>query len=134
MPWPTRNKYGAQKTTYDGIQYDSKFEASIAQELDLLKKAGHILDWERQFKCECIPYDAAGNPIPSLKVSHKVDFRVHLLDGTFMLLEAKGVETTDYRRRRKWVERVWMQENPGHVYRVAKANDWKWLSDLGGGK
>ena len=116
----TYSKYRAKKTTYNGQTYDSKFEAGVAQELDLRLKAGEFKDWERQFKIECIPYDKFGNPLPALKVSHKVDFRIHHHDDSFELLEAKGMETKDYQMRRRWLEHVWLPEHPDHIYTVVK--------------
>lgn len=112
------SKYGAKKTEYDGIRYDSKFEASIAAELDLRKKAGDILDWDRQFKLEMWCYTKDGKK--AFKVTHKVDFRLHHQDGSFELLEAKGVETSDYLWRKKFLEHIWLAENPDYTYTVVK--------------
>ena len=113
-----KNKYNAVRTEYDGIKYDSKFEAACAAEIDLLKKAGEIKDWERQFKVEMWAYNIHGEPV--LKKSHKVDFRVHHHDGTYTLIEAKGVETQDYRDRRNWLTKLWLPENLDHEYEVWK--------------
>ena len=115
-----KSKYGAKKTEYNGYIYDSKFEAGVAQELDWRLKAGEIKDWERQFKVEMWAYDKDGNP--ALKKTHKIDFRVHELDGSYTLLEAKGVETQDYRDRRKWLMKLWMPEHLDHVYEVVYDN------------
>lgn len=112
------NKYGAIKTEYGGYKYDSKFEASVARDLDIRLRAGEIKEWERQFKLEMWAYDCHGKR--AMKTSHKVDFRVHELDGSFTLLEAKGVETADYKMRRNWMEAFWLPENPDHVYSVVK--------------
>lgn len=117
--YKTSRKYtSAQKTEYNGRKYDSKFEAGVARDLDIRKSAGEILDWEPQFKIECIPYRHDGTPVLKCKVSHKVDFRVHELDGSFTLLEAKGWESTDYKMRRKWLENFWLPANPDHEYEV----------------
>jgi hypothetical protein len=43
-----RNKYGATKTTIDGITFDSKKEAQRYCELRLLQKAGEITHLELQ--------------------------------------------------------------------------------------
>lgn len=113
-----KSKYGAKKTEFNGKKFDSKFEATIAQELELRKKAGEILDYDCQFKIECMPYNIHGDPVPKCKVSHKVDFRVHNLDGTFTLLEAKGFVTADYKMRAKWLEYFWLPANPDYDYEV----------------
>ena len=119
MAWSTRyKKYGNNKTEYNGRTYDSKFEAGVARDLDLMVRAGEIKTWEPQFKIECIPYNHAGDPVPKCKVTHKVDFRVHNHDGTFTLIEAKGFETDDYKMRRKWLESFWLPAHPDHDYQV----------------
>lgn len=112
------NKFGARRSEFMGIQYDSKFEASVAQELELRKKAGDILDWERQYKIEAWAYRKDGEK--AFCVNHKVDFRVHHKDGSYELVEAKGVETADYRMRRRFLEQLWLPEHPDHTYTVIK--------------
>lgn len=42
------NKYFAKKTSYNGIVYDSKWEAERAYQLDMLQRAGEIKDLKRQ--------------------------------------------------------------------------------------
>lgn len=120
------SKYRAVKTEYNGAKYDSKFEAGVARDLDIRLKAGEIAGWERQFKVECMPYLADGTPVPECKVSHKVDFRVHELDGTYTLTEAKGMETADYLMRRKWLLNVWLPAHPDHRYEVIKDRGRNW--------
>lgn len=124
----TYKKYGNAKTEYNGYTYHSKFEAGVARDLDMMLKAGEIKDWERQFKIECIPYNCHGDPVLKCKVSHKVDFRIHNHDGSFKLLEAKGIETADYKMRRKWLEEFWLPENPDHEYEVVYQGKKGWRS------
>ena len=119
------NKYGAKKTVAkDGLKRDSKFEATIADELLLRKEAGDILDYDTQYKVEMWAYDQNGKK--AMKVNHKVDFRVHLNDGSYELLEAKGVETADYKMRRRWLETFWLPFNLDHIYTVIKQKDRRW--------
>lgn len=113
-----RNKYGAIKTEFNGKRYDSKFEAAVAQDLELQKQAGAILDYETQYKVEMWAHTSDGTP--AFKMSHKVDFRVHHLDGSFELLEAKGIETADYKLRRKFLEKLWLPDHLDHTYTVVK--------------
>ncbi len=112
------------RTEYNGRKYDSAFEAKVAYTLDIRKRAGEIKDWENQFKVEMWAYDCNGQK--ALKKTHKVDFRVHELDGSFTLLEAKGFETADYQDRRRWLEKLWLPENPDHVYEVVKEQSKRW--------
>jgi len=121
--WSTKgsagNKYGAKKTVAnDGIKRDSKYEASVADELLLRKKTGDIKDYESQFKVEMWAYDQNG--LKAMKVTHKVDFRILHNDGSYELLEAKGKETSDYQMRRKWLETFWLPFNKDHTYKVVK--------------
>lgn len=113
------NKYGAKKTTAnDGIKRDSKYEASVADELLLRKQTKDIKDYESQFKVEMWAYDQNG--IKAMKVTHKIDFRILHNDGSYELLEAKGLETSDYKMRRNWLETFWLPFNKDHIYTVIK--------------
>lgn len=114
-----RNKYGAKRTTAnDGLKRDSKFEAGIADELLLRKKGKDILDYDSQYKVVIEIYNKHGKKVH--EVNHKVDFRIHHKDKSYELLEAKGVETMDYRFRRKLLEKIWLPEHPDHTYTVVK--------------
>lgn len=112
------SKYNAIRTNYGGYNYPSKLEARQAAELDLLLKAGEIKDWERQYKVEfdCIRTDG----IETNLGSHKVDFRVHELDGTFTLIETKGMMTADYMLRKRMLEKLWLPVHRDHVYKIVK--------------
>lgn len=112
------NKFGAKKTIYNGRKYDSKYEASVAQELDLRLKAGELLTIEPQFKVEMWIYREDGKRC--FKVSHKIDFRVLTKDNKYELIEAKGVETVDYKWRRRLLEELWLPMHPDHTYSVVK--------------
>jgi len=84
-----RNKYGSSKQTYNGYSYDSKLEASYAQELDWLIKAGEVKKWERQHK---ISIDINGVHI----TNYYIDFKVYFTDGRIEYHEVKG-----------WPSEVW---------------------------
>lgn len=114
----TYKKYGNKKTTFNGLKFDSKFEAGVAADLELKKKAGLILDYDCQYRVDIEIYNSAGRHVHT--VSHKVDFRQHNLDGSFTLIEAKGFETADYLFRRKLLEKIWLIDHPDHDYHVIK--------------
>lgn len=113
-----KTKFNAVRTQYGGYNYASRLEARQAAELDLRLMAKDILGWERQYKVEfeCLRQD--GTPV-SLGF-HKVDFRVHELDGSYTLLEAKGMETADYMLRRRMLEKLWLPMHRDHTYLVVK--------------
>lgn len=54
-----RNKYNAQKTTIDGVTFDSKKEGARFFELKLLQDRKEITDLQRQVKFQIVP--KAGN-------------------------------------------------------------------------
>lgn len=115
----TGNKYGAKRTiSNDGMKRDSKFESSVADELLLRKQAGDIKDYDSQYRIEAWACRSDGTQ--AFLVRHKVDFRIHHNDGSFELYEAKGVETDDYKWRRKFLEHIWLPEHPDHIYTVVK--------------
>lgn len=122
-----RNKYNASPTTArDGRRRDSKFEASVADELLMLKSAGTILDYDSQFKVELPIYDKNGNVV--MRKTWKVDFRLHNPDGTFTLLEAKGLEGDDYKWKRDILTNVWLPEHLDYTFEVRKQRSIKKFS------
>jgi hypothetical protein len=90
-----RNKFGAKKTSYNGVLYDSKLEAAVALELDMLKRARKVERWQRQ-----VTVDLRGMG-GTLICRHKVDFFVTFRDGHQEYWEAKGVRTAVWRIKYK---------------------------------
>lgn len=113
------NKYGAQPAIYNGQRYDSTYEATVAKELDLRLKAKDIAGWDRQYVCTIMAYRYQHTPAAYTQ-KHRVDFRIHHNDGTFELVEVKGVETRDWKMTRKLLEALWLPEHPDHRYTVVK--------------
>lgn len=78
-----------------GRKYDSKFEAGVAQTLDLMLKAGEVT--------EVIPqksYELKG--LNGTKIcTHKPDFTVTFKDGHIEIWEAKGRQTDTFRLKYK---------------------------------
>ena len=86
MRFRSSNKYGAIKSTYNGIVYHSKREAAYAQELTLRKKAGDIKDWKRQ-----IPFVLT---VKGKKIcTYIIDFAVQKADATWEYIEIKSEAT-----------------------------------------
>lgn len=112
------NKYHAIRTNYGGYNYPSKLEAAQAFELDMLLKANKIKAWDRQFKVEFEALTTDGQAV--YLGSHKVDFRVHELDGKFTLIETKGMATADYMIRKRLLEKLWLPTHPDYTYKVVK--------------
>jgi len=99
-----RNKYGAKKTTVDGITFDSKWEAQRWGELQAMERGGLVRDLERQVK-----YDIVVN---GEKICRYIaDFRYKLVDddgSTKEVVEdAKGFETADFKIKKKLMKAVY---------------------------
>jgi hypothetical protein len=92
------NKYGAKKTEFNGRVYDSKHEAGIAAELNLLQKAGEVIkiDAQRTYNL----YGKNGARI----CTHRPDFTVTFKDGHQEVWEAKGFATPVWQLKLKLFE------------------------------
>lgn len=75
MPKSTNRPHG-RRTVYNGITFDSNFEATVAQLLDELN-----ISWE--YHPIRIPW------VPSVQY-YTPDFKINLTDGSSFLLETKG--------------------------------------------
>ena len=113
---PARSKFGVDNSahgklarTFQGILYASKFEASIAAELELKKRAKIIKDWIRQVR---VPLLVNGQLICTMVI----DFKIFHTDNTVELLESKGAETPVYKLQRKLIAAI----HPDWKYTVRK--------------
>lgn len=102
------NKYGAVKTEYRGVKYDSKAEARYAMRLDLLVRANEIHSWQRQVTIQLGP-----------DFTTKVDFLVFTKYGAVEAHEVKGVETPRFRD----VRRLWAKYGPCTLVIVKGSDD-----------
>lgn len=94
------SKYGNSTKEYGGRIYHSKLEAKYAQDLDLLKRAKEIKEWEGQFR---LPLNVNGYHIGN----YIVDFLVTMPDGTQEIHEVKGFETDLWRMKWKLTEALY---------------------------
>jgi hypothetical protein len=95
------SKYNAQKTTVDGITYDSRKEAQRAQELRLMLKAGVISNLREQVPYELIPAQKNEyGKVIERAVIYKADF-VYDEKGKTVVEDTKGVRTKEYVIKRK---------------------------------
>ena len=95
------SKYNAQKTTVDGITYDSRKEAQRAQELRLMLKAGIISNLREQVPYELIPAQKNEyGKVVERAVIYKADF-VYDEKGKTVVEDTKGVRTKEYIIKRK---------------------------------
>lgn len=99
------NKFGAKRTEFDGITFDSQREAEIYRDLKVLETAGRISGFERQRKFNLI---VNGEIIGS----YKADFAFidHDQYGRFRVIDVKGVVTRDFRRVKRIIKAIYNME------------------------
>lgn len=97
-------KWGrAKKTVVKGKAYDSKFEASYAQELELRKRAGEIQDFATHKR---IPLVVNGFHV----CDYYIDFVVYHHDGMVEYVETKGIKTAAWVLKWKIFEATYGQD------------------------
>lgn len=111
-----RQGYNYYNTKKSG-KNDSKFEAGKAQELELLKKAKQIKDFDEQVK---IPLDVNGYHL----ANYFIDFVIYHNDGTIEYLETKGFATDVWKLKWKLFEALY--DKPGNILTVEyQGKSWK---------
>lgn len=99
-----KNKFGAQKTEYNGRVFDSKKEARRAFELEAMRRAGEIKKIEYQPKYEIV---VNGKKIGN----YFADFRITYADGHVEIEDVKGLKKGSaysvFRIKKKLVEALY---------------------------
>ncbi len=90
------HKFKASPTLRDGIRFDSKLEAKYYERLKILQAAGEIVFFLRQ-----VPFHLPGG------VRYVVDFVEFRSDGSVVFTDVKGMETSDFKTKRKLVESIY---------------------------
>ena len=105
-------KYGAKRTVYRGVTYDSKSEAAYAAYLDRAVKAGLLVGWERQKPIVLV--------VNGVKVCKMIaDFLVHERGGVQRYVEVKGVRTAAYNLKLKLLKAL----HPDLPYSLVSAKE-----------
>jgi len=110
----TRNKYNAKRTDFGGRYYDSKLEAGLASDIELMRKAGEVTKVEPQKTFYL--YGKNGSKI----CGHRVDFLLTFKDTHQEVWEAKGIEFPLWRLKVK----LFTDNYPDIEYLVVKAKKW----------
>jgi hypothetical protein len=87
------SKYGNKKTVIDGFTFDSKKEAAYYSQLKLQQRTGEVVMFLRQ-----VPFHLPGG------VKYIADFLVFYANGDVVVIDVKGVRTSEYRVKKKLVE------------------------------
>lgn len=105
MSYRPRSKYGAKRTTVDGITFASQKEAARYNELRLLERAGEIHSLRMQPSFEL---DVIGGFVKDIRVNlgvYRADFDYFDVKADTRVVEdVKGFKTPLYRWKKKHVE------------------------------
>lgn len=94
------HKYGAKKTTVDGITFDSKREAEYYGDLKLSKRAGIIKDFELQPEFVLLDsFKKNGKTIRGIK--YIADFKIIHKDDSIEIIDVKGFKTKEFSLKQK---------------------------------
>lgn len=104
----SRSKYHNKKVTWNGVTYDSKKECKRHQELLLLQRAGAIRGLERQVPFELIPSqrDPETGKVIERACVYVADFTYYDDAGRYIVEDAKGFRTPEYKIKRKLLLKV----------------------------
>ena len=104
------NKFGAKKTTVDGIRFDSQKEAARYCELKRLEQIGEIERLELQPKFELLPSFTYG--VEKIRrIVYRADFSYYR-DGVRIVEDVKGFKTKEYLIKKKFL-----------LYNIAKSGE-----------
>jgi Holliday junction resolvase len=91
-----QHKFHAKICEDDGIKFSSKAERAFYQRLKFEKQNGRVLFFLRQ-----VPIELPG------KTKYVVDFQVFYEDGTVAFIDVKGVETENFKLKKRQVEALY---------------------------
>jgi hypothetical protein len=103
---PARNKYGVSPKaarTVDGITFASKREMEHYLKLRMLQRSGEITRLELQPRFLLLEkFEKAG--VKFRRVEYVADFDITWRDGRRTICDVKGMETAEFKLKRKWFE------------------------------
>lgn len=98
-PPDKESKYKNKKCVIDGITFDSKAEAKYYERLWLQRKHGEVTGFDLQ-----VPYRLEIND--QLICKYVADFVVTYPDGRIEVIDVKGVETPEFKLKRKLMRAI----------------------------
>lgn len=90
------HKFHAKRCERDGKKFPSKAERAFYDKLCLLKRSGEVLFFLRQ-----VPFELPGDTV------YRADFMVFYLDGTAKVIDVKGVETPEFKIKKRLLEETY---------------------------
>lgn len=91
-----KHKYSAVRTECDGIKFDSKKEAEYYKNLKLRVASGEVITFLRQ-----PTFHLTGG------VRYIADFQEFHADGTVHFIDVKGMQTAQFKNKKKMVEAIY---------------------------
>jgi hypothetical protein len=91
-----QHKFGAKPVERDGIKFPSKLEGRYYAKLKALQKSGELLMFLRQPL-----FDLPGC------VTYRADFIEFWKDGSVRVVDCKGMETAEFKAKKKMVEELY---------------------------
>ena len=96
-PEKKKSKYNAKKTWIDGICFDSKAEANYYAMTKILVRAGELHGFLYHGKIVC----TEGEKSDHRAVLYEPDFVLFKPDGTYEIIDVKGMETPVFKNKIK---------------------------------
>ena len=90
---PRRSKYGARRTTVDGIMFHSAGEARRWQELKLLERGRAVYDLRRQVPFDLVAWARPGEVTRSHLIGSFIADFVYIENGEQIVEDFKGIIT-----------------------------------------
>ncbi|AYC29658.1 DUF1064 domain-containing protein [Paenisporosarcina cavernae] len=97
------SKYNNRKVIIDDNTFDSAAEAKYYEELKTRQKEEKILFFRLQPRYEIQPKFEKGSK-KFKAITYVADFEIHHLDGSIEVVDIKGMETTDFKIKKKMFE------------------------------
>lgn len=95
------SKYNAKKSEYKGIKFDSKAEMEYYKHLELLKEMGEVSWFDMQPEFTLLGGFTDNFGRKHLPIKYRADFLVHYTDAPPVVIDIKGMETPDFKLKRK---------------------------------
>jgi hypothetical protein len=114
-----RHKYGAKKTTCDGVVFPSKMQAARYADLLLMERGNAISDLKREVRFTLqVPFEYRGKHVRAIEYVADFTYR-DIATGFPVVEEVKGFETEGWKLKKK----MFMFRYPGVVFLIVHSRN-----------
>lgn len=124
-----KSKYGAKKCEIDGFIFDSIMEGKFYIHLKLEKQKGNVIDYELQPKY-VLQENFKKNGKTIRAITYISDFLVTYKDGSQIVYDVKGRETTDFLLKKKMFDYKYRNLTLKCVQYRARQKKWMDLDEI----